>query len=172
VNAFKRRWQRVTARGKALVAGLVSFARGLGLYKQTAPLFHHRPASGSAILPSAKYVSLSNPYREPSDEIVKKYIAEKNLGSMSLEEAKNKLVTDYTMEGRSLFQVNCRPCHGSKADGNGPMACGFRLRPSNFTDPGTIATVVEQYVFWRIREGGRVCPPWPLLGFRHAPLDG
>jgi mono/diheme cytochrome c family protein len=83
---------------------------------------------------------------------------------MSIEEAKNKLIEDYTMEGRDLFQINCRPCHGSKADGNGPMAWGFRLRPANFTDPGTIATVVEQYVFWRIKEGGRGLPsvatPW------------
>lgn len=70
----------------------------------------------------------------------------------------------YTEEGKILYQQNCRPCHGSKADGNGPFANAFRLRPINFTDPGTIATVVENFVFWRIKEGGPGLPdestPW------------
>jgi mono/diheme cytochrome c family protein len=38
------------------------------------------------------------------------------------------------------------------------------LRPINFTDPGTIATVVENFAFWRIKEGGpglpNVSTPW------------
>lgn len=57
-------------------------------------------------------------------------------------------------EGRVLFETNCRACHGDWAGGDGPMARGFRLKPANFTDPGTIATVVEAYPFWRIKEGG------------------
>ena len=67
-------------------------------------------------------------------------------------------------EGKILFQTYCRPCHGSKADGNGPFANSFRLRPINFQDPGTIATVVDNYLFWRIKEGGPGLPsestPW------------
>ena len=67
-------------------------------------------------------------------------------------------------EGKILYQQNCRPCHGSKADGNGPFANAFRLRPINFTDPGTIATVIENFAFWRIKEGGPGLPgeatPW------------
>ncbi len=39
------------------------------------------------------------------------------------------------------------------------MAGGFRLRPANFSDPGTIATVVEAYAFWRVTEGGPGLPP-------------
>jgi DMSO reductase family type II enzyme heme b subunit len=62
-------------------------------------------------------------------------------------------------EGRVIFQINCRPCHGDAADGEGPMAWGFRLKPANFTDPGTIATVVEPYAFWRVTEGGPGLPP-------------
>ncbi|MFQ5688621.1 MAG: c-type cytochrome, partial [Candidatus Scalindua sp.] len=76
------------------------------------------------------------------------------------EEAKRR----YTEEGKIMYQQNCRPCHGSKADGNGPFANAFRLRPINFTDPGTIATVVENFAFWRIKEGGpglpNVSTPW------------
>ncbi|MCP4411135.1 MAG: cytochrome c [Gammaproteobacteria bacterium] len=76
------------------------------------------------------------------------------------EATKRKMVE----EGKHLYQQNCRPCHGSKADGNGPFANAFRLRPINFTDPGTIATVVENFAFWRIKEGGPGLPgvstPW------------
>ncbi len=67
-------------------------------------------------------------------------------------------------EGVVLYQKNCRPCHGTNADGNGPLARGQRLRPVNFSDPGTIATVVESYPFWRIQKGGLGLPdmatPW------------
>jgi mono/diheme cytochrome c family protein len=70
----------------------------------------------------------------------------------------------YVEEGRILYQINCRPCHGTKADGQGPLARGYRLKPADFTDPGTIATVVEAYVFWRIKEGAAGLPveasPW------------
>jgi hypothetical protein len=38
------------------------------------------------------------------------------------------------------------------------------LRPVDFTDPGTIATVVEAYPFWRITDGALGLPsiasPW------------
>ena len=67
-------------------------------------------------------------------------------------------------DGIVLYQKNCRPCHGTKADGAGPLARGLRLRPIDFTDPGTIATVVEHYPLWRIEEGGLGLPgmatPW------------
>lgn len=67
-------------------------------------------------------------------------------------------------EGTVLYQKNCRPCHGAKADGDGPLARGLRLRPVDFTDPGTIATVVESYPYWRIEEGAAGLPdlatPW------------
>ena len=150
---------------RLLLLGLFPLLVGWVFYSETAPIV--QPPAGIRIqhptLPQ-KYVSLVNPFREPSDETVQKFIEEKKLGNISLKEGREKLVREYTDEGRVLFQMNCRPCHGSKADGNGPMAWGFRLRPANFTDPGTIATVVEQFVFWRIKEGGRGLPsvatPW------------
>ena len=111
-----------------------------------------------------KYEHLVSPIREPEDEIVKKFIEEEKLGDISLVAARELLAEKYMDEGRALYQINCRPCHGSMADGAGPMAGGFQLRPINFTDPGTIATVVESYAFWRVTEGGPVLPststPW------------
>ncbi|MFQ5889370.1 MAG: c-type cytochrome [Gemmatimonadota bacterium] len=68
------------------------------------------------------------------------------------------------LEGVVLYQKNCRPCHGTKADGSGPLARGLRLRPVDFSDPGTISTLVEAYPFWRIQQGGIGLPgiatPW------------
>ncbi len=111
-----------------------------------------------------QYEKLINPYRDPSEELVKSFIEEDNFGAISIEDARAKLVQKSLAEGRGLYQRNCRPCHGSKADGNGPMGLGFRLKPANFRDPGTIPTVVEAYVFWRVKEGGRGLPnestPW------------
>ncbi|MBI4560500.1 MAG: c-type cytochrome, partial [Candidatus Rokubacteria bacterium] len=108
-------------------------------------------------LPGA-YERLKNPFREPSDAAVGKWMAERKFTG-SLEEGRQAFQEAALAEGRVLFQVNCRPCHGDAADGAGPMAWGFRLKPANFTDPGTIATVVEAYAFWRVTEGGPGLPP-------------
>lgn len=110
-----------------------------------------------------KYERKVNPFRNPGTDLIAKFL-EKNPGEMNEEEARAALVKRYVEEGIVLYQKNCRPCHGTKADGTGPMARGFRLRPANFTDPGTIATLVEAYAFWRVREGGIGLPneasPW------------
>ncbi len=110
-----------------------------------------------------RFEPLQNPFRKPTDEMVRKFMAEKGL-TAPLEEARAVFAQQIAAEGRALFQINCRPCHGSKADGNGPMAWGFRLRPADFTDPGTISTVVEPFLFWRINEGALGLPaessPW------------
>ncbi len=69
-----------------------------------------------------------------------------------------------THEGRHLYAKNCASCHGGKADGVGVMSRALRLVPANFTDAGTIATLVEAYAFKRIQDGGIGLPaagaPW------------
>jgi mono/diheme cytochrome c family protein len=101
--------------------------------------------------------------RHPSEETLKAFMQATGL-SGPITEAKAALVKANMEEGRVLYMINCRPCHGTKADGIGPMARGFRLKPANFTDPGTIATLVEPYLFWRVRTGGiglpAVAAPW------------
>ncbi|MBI3755807.1 MAG: cytochrome c [Deltaproteobacteria bacterium] len=88
----------------------------------------------------------------------------KGQGSRVKELAKHALIEKYLFEGRILYAMNCRPCHGDSTAGDGPMADGFRLRPINFTDNGTIETIVEGYTFWRVANGGRGLPaeatPW------------
>lgn len=43
--------------------------------------------------------------------------------------------------GKSLYQVNCVPCHGPKGDGNGPNAYFLVPPPRNFTDPDEMVKV-------------------------------
>ena len=97
-------------------------------------------------------------------EPVKKLLAELASGNVDKETAKAALLEKNLFEGRALYAMNCRPCHGDSVAGDGPMADGFKLRPINFTDNGTIETIVEGYTFWRVTNGGPGLPteatPW------------
>jgi cytochrome c5 len=61
-------------------------------------------------------------------------------------------------EGGILYMRNCAMCHGDAQDGNGLFARVWQPKPSNFRDSGTIAQLGENYVFWRISEGGPGLP--------------
>ena len=91
-------------------------------------------------------------------------VAELGDGAVKPETAKAALIEKNLFEGRALYAMNCRPCHGDSVAGDGPMADGFKLRPINFTDNGTIETIVEGYTFWRVANGGPGLPteatPW------------
>ncbi|MGK7344582.1 MAG: c-type cytochrome [Candidatus Nitrospinota bacterium M3_3B_026] len=95
---------------------------------------------------------------------VKRLLKELEGGSVSRETAREALIEKRLFEGRAMYEVNCRPCHGDSVAGDGPMAYGFSLRPINFTDNGTIETIVEGYTFWRVSTGGLGLPvestPW------------
>jgi len=73
--------------------------------------------------------------------------------------AREALLEKRLFEGRALYEINCRPCHGDSTAGDGPMAYGFKLRPLNFDDIGTIEVLVEGYTFWRVSTGGLGLPP-------------
>jgi mono/diheme cytochrome c family protein len=110
----------------------------------------------------------ANADRHPLDFIptapMKKFVAALKSGSVDPQTARAALIEKYLFEGRALYAMNCRACHGDSAGGDGPMADGFKLRPINFTDTGTIETIVEGYTFWRVTNGGPGLPteatPW------------
>lgn len=150
IRSFMRGPEEVrTPRDRAMAAGRWAVLGGLPLlagwivYSGSLPATA-APTSLRISHPTIpfEYQSLTNPFRNP-DGTVDPAIIE---------------------EGRVLFQINCRPCHGTPANGDGPMAYGFRLRPANFSSEDTIATVIEAYAFWRVREGGIGLPtagsPW------------
>ena len=95
---------------------------------------------------------------------VKKFLAALKSGKVDDATVRAALVEKNLFEGRALYAMNCRPCHGDSVAGDGPMADGFKLRPINFTDNGTIETIVEGYTFWRVSNGGPGLPteatPW------------
>ncbi len=97
-------------------------------------------------------------------EPIKVFLTELQAGEPSPEATKHALHEVRLFEGRALYAMNCRPCHGDSVAGDGPMADGFKLRPINFTDNGTIETIVEGYTFWRVATGGQALPteatPW------------
>jgi len=95
---------------------------------------------------------------------VKKFLAALEDDKVDKDTARAALIEKRMFEGRALYAMNCRACHGDSAGGDGPMADGFKLRPINFTDNGTIETIVEGYTFWRVANGGPGLPleatPW------------
>lgn len=97
-------------------------------------------------------------------EPVKRLLEQLKSGNIDKETARAALREKNLFEGRALYSMNCRPCHGDSVGGDGPMADGFKLRPINFTDNGTLETIVEGYTFWRVANGGPGLPkeatPW------------
>jgi hypothetical protein len=97
-------------------------------------------------------------------EPMQAFLKDLKAGNINKETARRALIEKYLFEGRILYAMNCRPCHGDSVSGDGPMADGFKLRPINFTDNGTIETIVEGYTFWRVSNGGPGLPseatPW------------
>ena len=87
---------------------------------------------------------------------------------MSLATLENPLragnIEEAYLRGRSIYTVNCMPCHGDALAGDGYFAHGFNPAPINLTDGGTIAQLSESYVFWRVAKGGPGLPregaPW------------
>ncbi len=75
-------------------------------------------------------------------------------------EVKNPLpwTEENIRQGGILYIQNCAMCHGDALDGNGIFARAWQPRPANFRDTGTIAQLDENYVFWRIKEGGTGVP--------------
>jgi mono/diheme cytochrome c family protein len=61
-------------------------------------------------------------------------------------------------EGGILYTRNCAMCHGDAQDGNGLFARALQPGPANFLDTGTIAQLDENYLYWRIKEGGPGLP--------------
>ncbi len=162
-----------------LVGGLVFTHLALGTDEPVSnPLLHPTPPD--------EFSRLSNPFRNPTEEMLVAFDEGLRSGEIDPEESSEPEVRAYAEalaaasateagrsrayerhtieEGRILFVTNCRPCHGTKAMGDGPMSVGQRRQPADFTGVETIATLVEGAVFWRVKKGGIRLPtvgaPW------------
>jgi len=80
---------------------------------------------------------------------------------------KNPIPTDEASleNGAELYQTNCASCHGDGGMGDGPA--GTSLNPAPAPIAHTSQMMADDYLFWRISEGGipfgTTMPPWNFL---------
>jgi len=178
------RWKHPFQRGVLIALPLVIGAMvflvqsGTGSEPVANPILHPTPPD--------QFSKLRNPFRNPSGEMLAEFDAALLAGEIDAEASTEADVIAYAKalsdneaseadrlrafrrhvieEGRVLFMINCRPCHGAGAMGDGPMSVGQRRVPLDFTGVETIATLVEGAVFWRVKKGGIKLPregaPW------------
>ncbi len=62
-------------------------------------------------------------------------------------------------KGMNLYNDNCMGCHGVDGRGTGPFAKSLEHAPADLTNHfHTAAGKGDQYLYWRISEGGTVAP--------------
>lgn len=162
-----------------LTGGLAFYVAAAGeVEPKVSPIRHPSPPD--------IFSGLQNPFRRPTREMldafdeairtaaidtthsaepeVQAYGEALSAGSVAAAQRERAFQRRVIEEGRELFMVNCRPCHGTRAMGDGPMSVGQRRSPADFTGVETIATLVEGAVFWRVKKGGIGLPnvgaPW------------
>jgi len=66
--------------------------------------------------------------------------------------------------GQKLYTKYCANCHGKEGAGDGPSSPSLDPKPQNLTS--TQPNLMDDYLFWRISEGGSMepfkssMPPW------------
>jgi mono/diheme cytochrome c family protein len=65
--------------------------------------------------------------------------------------------------GKDIYENKCQICHGSKGDGDGPVAAAFHPKPTNFTSPKFWEQEnVDKIITDTIEKGHGVMPPISL----------
>lgn len=60
--------------------------------------------------------------------------------------------------GKETFATYCVSCHGEGGQGGGVAAEGLNPKPSNLADGTMMMDLGDNYLFWRISEGGVMEP--------------
>jgi mono/diheme cytochrome c family protein len=60
--------------------------------------------------------------------------------------------------GKSTFEIYCMSCHGEGGQGDGPAAEALNPKPADLTDGMMMTDLGDEYLFWRISEGGAMEP--------------
>lgn len=58
--------------------------------------------------------------------------------------------------GQQLYTTNCVPCHGAEAMGDGPAANSLNPKPKPLAIE--MKSLQDDYLYWRIAEGGAFSP--------------
>jgi mono/diheme cytochrome c family protein len=58
--------------------------------------------------------------------------------------------------GQTVYTTNCASCHGESGQGDGPAGAALDPKPSNLIETARGST--DDYLYWRIAEGGPMEP--------------
>lgn len=58
--------------------------------------------------------------------------------------------------GKTIYEQRCASCHGEKGLGDGPAGQALDPHPGNLVE--LVKTAKDDYMFWRISEGGAMAP--------------
>ncbi len=65
---------------------------------------------------------------------------------------------DAIAAGEQIFQTYCVACHGTEGKGDGPAAATLDPKPANLADSMMMSMTTDDYLFWRVNEGGAMEP--------------
>lgn len=82
-----------------------------------------------------------------SDEIVRPAPPDEYKG-------KTNPTPDAVAEGKKLFDTHCQSCHGPNGDGDSPVGSALNPPASDLTDAKLQDAIGDDYIYWRIMEGG------------------
>jgi mono/diheme cytochrome c family protein len=68
---------------------------------------------------------------------------------------KSNPTPDAVEEGKKVFDTHCVTCHGPNGDGDSPVGSALNPPASDFTDPKLQEVMTDEYMFWRVSEGGK-----------------
>ncbi|MEN4011183.1 MAG: cytochrome c [Chloroflexota bacterium] len=68
----------------------------------------------------------------------------------------NPLDEGAAVAGKTIYEERCASCHGPAGAGDGPAAAGLDPKPSHIRD--VVGVAGDDYLFWRIAEGGAMAP--------------
>jgi mono/diheme cytochrome c family protein len=61
-------------------------------------------------------------------------------------------------EGKATYEIYCASCHGESGQGDGVAAEALDPKPANLADGTMMMDLGDEYLFWRISEGGVMEP--------------